>query len=184
LPGVDATVVEHDTPAVYCLPAPRRQRQIVVTTGALHLLGAHELNAVLAHERAHLRGRDHLIASVAASLSLAFPRVPLFRHARNEIAILTEMDADDAASAQHGAAHDRLGAGQPCQGAHAIAGLGAGGHSVMHRRQRLLAPPRPLCRAARLSGRIASLGALTLPLGLSCATVTMVAGLTISAVAG
>jgi Zn-dependent protease with chaperone function len=184
LSGVDATVVEHDTPAVYCLPAPRRQRQIVVTTGALHLLGAHELNAVLAHEQAHLRGRDHLIASVAASLSLAFPCVPLFRHARDEIAILTEMAADDAASSQHGAGTIASALASLAKARTPSPALGAGGHTVMHRLQRLLAPPQPLCRAAKLTGTVASIGALTLPLGLSCVTVTIVAGLTISAVAG
>ena len=40
---------------------------------------------------------------VAASLRLAFPRVPLFRDACDEIAILAEMAADDVASRQHGA---------------------------------------------------------------------------------
>jgi len=58
-PGVGATVLEGDEPAVYCLPG--RRRRIVVTSAALALLDDDQLAAALAHERAHLRQRHDLV---------------------------------------------------------------------------------------------------------------------------
>jgi Zn-dependent protease with chaperone function len=74
-----ATVVEHGTAAVYCLPG--RPRRIVCTTAALQTLNAEQLRAALAHEQAHLRGRHHLITGGARALARAFPYVPAFRYA-------------------------------------------------------------------------------------------------------
>jgi Zn-dependent protease with chaperone function len=47
-------IIDGDRPTVYCLPGRRR---IMLTTGALTRLDDGELDAVLAHERAHLSGR-------------------------------------------------------------------------------------------------------------------------------
>ncbi|MGI8448167.1 MAG: M48 family metalloprotease [Streptosporangiaceae bacterium] len=58
-------LLEDDRPAVYCVPARRR---IVFTTGALRRLDSPQLDAVLAHERAHLAGRRHLVIILATSL--------------------------------------------------------------------------------------------------------------------
>lgn len=49
-----ALVVDHDIAAAYCLPG--RRSQVVLTSGAMEALDEDELRAVLAHERAHLRG--------------------------------------------------------------------------------------------------------------------------------
>ncbi len=59
-----------------------------------------QLAAVLAHERAHQAGRHHLLLSLAAVPAAAFPRVPAFRMARDEVARLSELAADDAAAAR------------------------------------------------------------------------------------
>jgi len=82
-------------PAVYCLPG--RPGLVVCTSGALENLCADELAAVLAHERAHLRGRHHRLLTFAAALRSAFPFVPTFRLAEQHLAVLVEMRADDAA---------------------------------------------------------------------------------------
>ena len=63
-------LIDDEHPAVYCLPGRRR---IVMTTGALRCLDARQLEAVLAHERAHLSGRHHLVLTFANALKDAFP---------------------------------------------------------------------------------------------------------------
>ena len=68
-------VIDDAHPAVYCLPGRRR---IVLTTGALRCLDGRQLDAVLAHERAHLSGRHHLVLTLAGALKDAFPVVGFF----------------------------------------------------------------------------------------------------------
>lgn len=96
-PWLGVTVVEHDEPAAWCLPGT--ERQVVLTRGAVEALDRPQLAAVLAHERAHQRGRHHLLVSLAGALVTAFPRVPGFRLAHQQVARLTELLADDAATA-------------------------------------------------------------------------------------
>ena len=76
-PGLDALVVDYEQAAAYCVPG--RHGQVVLTTGALAGLTQAELAAVLAHERAHLRGRHHLVVGAVKGLAAAFPGIPLPR---------------------------------------------------------------------------------------------------------
>lgn len=141
-----AVVVDHGEPAVYCLPGPGRP--VVVTTAALRVLDEAELAAVLAHERAHQAGRHHLLVSLGTVPSTAFPWVPAFRTARDEIARLAELAADDAAAARSprlAVAEALLTLGAAPAGA---AALGAGGSSAAARVRRLIAAPNPLGRTA------------------------------------
>lgn len=94
-----AVVLDSDLALVYCVPG--RGRQVVVTSGALRSLTESELDAVLEHEGAHLRGRHHLLLTAVRGLSRAFPGVPLFRQAVAEVGRLLEMCADDVAAARH-----------------------------------------------------------------------------------
>lgn len=91
----DVVVLHHSTPTVYCLPGPRQR--VVVTDGALAALTDAQLSQVLAHERAHLKARHHLVLGWAE----AFARVLRGRLgsgvAKVRIAELAEMHADDAA---------------------------------------------------------------------------------------
>ncbi|MGP4050465.1 M56 family metallopeptidase [Streptomyces sp. 2A115] len=91
-----AVVLEHTTPAAYCVPT--KGGRVVLTSGALRRLPPGTVAAVVAHEQAHLRGRHHLMAALAASLAGAFPYVPLFRLAGAAMAGLVELAADDHAS--------------------------------------------------------------------------------------
>jgi hypothetical protein len=175
-----ATVIDHDTPAVYSLPAPSAPKRVIVTIGALDILGDEELAAVVAHERGHLLHRDHLVTAIAGALHLAFPRVPLLRHARHEIEILAEMAADDHARRDHStdalaAALLALAAARTPQHA-----LGAAEHSVADRLRRMLASTKPLPKPTRIGTVATAATALTLPVGLSCTTmlaaVAVVAG--------
>jgi hypothetical protein len=97
-PTLGAIVIEHDTRAAYCLPG--RHGKVVISSAALTSLDDDELRAVLAHERAHLSGRHHLVLGAASGLARAFPFVPLFTTARQECAVLVEMLADDKASGE------------------------------------------------------------------------------------
>jgi Zn-dependent protease with chaperone function len=101
LPGVTAAVVlDAPRPAAYCVPG--RPGTIVVTSGALALLDPPQLAAVLAHERAHLAGRHHLLITLTRGLAAVFPAVPLFTQGPQNVTRLAEMCADDAAARRGG----------------------------------------------------------------------------------
>ena len=93
-------LLEDPEPAAYCLPG--RRFGIVVTRGALDRLTGPELRAVLAHERAHLNGRHHLLVTWTRVLDTAFPGVPLLRAAAREVPELVEWVADDHAAREAG----------------------------------------------------------------------------------
>ena len=99
-PRLDARVVDDDTAAVYCLPG--RGGGVLFTSGALVRLSGAQRRAVVAHERAHLRGRHDLLVASAALLRTAFPRVRLFDQAWKQTVALIEMRADDVAARRHG----------------------------------------------------------------------------------
>jgi Zn-dependent protease with chaperone function len=93
VPG--ALVLDHPAAAAYCVPGLRSK--IVVSAGALELLGPAELAAVLAHERAHLRERHDLVLLPFTALRRAFPRSGTCADAYRAVALLVEMLADDGA---------------------------------------------------------------------------------------
>jgi Zn-dependent protease with chaperone function len=98
--GVDAVVVDAPERAAYCVAG--HPDTIVVTSAALDTLTNRHLQAVLAHERAHLAGRHHHVLAFARALAVAIPGVTLFSTGAREIARLLEMAADDAAARSHG----------------------------------------------------------------------------------
>jgi Zn-dependent protease with chaperone function len=101
LPGAGAAVVlDTAQPAAYCVPG--RPGAIVLTSGALAVLDPGQLTAVLAHERAHLAGRHHLLIALTRGLAASFPGVPLFTRGPAAVARLAEMSADDAAARHSG----------------------------------------------------------------------------------
>lgn len=160
---LDALVIEHAAPAAYCLPG--RNGQIVLTSAALSALDRSQLDAVLAHERAHLRGRHHLILAAADALLHAFPGVPAFREARDALGRLVEMLADDDAAASS----DRLTVATALvrlaeRGMTPAAALGAGGESALGRVRRLLAPARPLGTGRTVVATLATGALLALPM--------------------
>jgi Zn-dependent protease with chaperone function len=148
-----AVLVDHHEAAAWCLPGGARQ--VVLTTAALGALDAVQLTAVLAHERAHQRGRHHLLVVAAGSLAAAFPRVPAFRHGHTQIARLVELIADDAAAAvspRLKVAEALLTLAAPAPMA---AALGAGGSATAARIRRLIAAPAPLGRSRAAAGLLA-----------------------------
>lgn len=89
--------LEQATPVAYSLGG--RHGAIVATTGVSELSpSAHR--AILAHERAHLRGRHHVLVLFVSVLARALPFVPLFRAAPATVRVLVELAAD-ATAARH-----------------------------------------------------------------------------------
>ena len=168
LPGNDdAVVLDAAQPVAYCLPG--RPATIVVSSGALAVLDRGQLAAVLAHERAHLASRHHLLIAVTRGLTAAFPAVPLFARGAEHVARLAEMCADDAAARRSGrgtlaAALLTMATGAAVP-AHA---LSASACAVTARLQRLVDDPGP---ALRVRYGL-TLAAMTVLLALAPALVT------------
>ena len=158
------TVLSDERPAAYCLPG--RRHRIVLTSAALTALEPAALDAVVAHERAHIRQRHHLALGFADALACAFPRMRLFADARVAIRRLVELAADDAACASA----DPLAL---AEGLLSVAGapspavaLAAGGDAAA-RIRRLIAGRRPLPRALSRLGLLTAAVALALPFALA-----------------
>jgi Zn-dependent protease with chaperone function len=164
-PGLDALVIDHDQPMAYCLPG--RRHSVVLTTGALDRLDDDQLSAVIAHERAHLEGRHDLATNIAVAIARAFPVIPLFRQARDEIACLVEMAADDSATRHHHRHTVAAALVTVAGGRTPSASMGAGGSTALARVKRLLGPHRPLPRAARAGGVLGISLLVLLPLELA-----------------
>jgi Zn-dependent protease with chaperone function len=166
-PALDAVILDDDAPAAYCLR--RGRRRVVITAGALSRLSPGQLHAVLAHERAHLRGHHHLMLAVAAALARAFPAIPLLARAAAELAVLAEMTADDAAARRHNPA-DLAAAlvALATAGSSRTTALTAGGPAAIARIQRLLTSPPRHGLPTRTFRLAAGLAALTIPAAIAC----------------
>jgi len=94
-PALGAVLLEHSQPAAYCVAG--RHPTVVLTTGALQALAPGQLEAVLAHERAHLAWRHHRLLAMARISRRALPFLPLMRDTEVQVQRLVELHADDAA---------------------------------------------------------------------------------------
>ena len=171
--ALDVLIIDKDTPAAYCLPCGRHR--VVISAGTLSRLSPSQLHAVLAHERAHLRGHHHLMLAVAAALARAFPAVPLLARAAAELTVLAEMTADDAAARRHDPADLAAALVTLASAGISTTALTAGGPAAIARIQRLLAPPAPPglpIRAVRLA---AGLAALMIPIVITSVPLAIVA---------
>lgn len=98
--GADIVVVPSDEPVAYCVAG--RRPAIVLTTATLSMLSTDQLDAVIAHERAHLAGRHAALVEFMRSLAAALPKFRLFKDGAARISTLLEMRADDVAARRHG----------------------------------------------------------------------------------
>lgn len=147
--GVDGLVLDAPQRMAYCLAG--RPGTVVITSAALDALDRPHLDAVLAHEQAHLSGRHHLLLATTRALATSMPWVRLFGVAQGEVSRLLEMCADDVAVRRHGSA--ALVAAILALGGGSIpsAALGASTVGVCARVTRLSAPE---ASADRLRARI------------------------------
>ncbi|MGW2177599.1 M56 family metallopeptidase [Streptomyces sp. NPDC001732] len=78
--GGELVVLRDSRPDAYALPGrPGAPGRIVVTTGMLRALDPAERDALLAHERAHLKGRHHLFVVAAEAAALCHPALRALR---------------------------------------------------------------------------------------------------------
>ena len=90
-------VLVTDDPGAEAFALPARHGGIVMSSGALALLDGDELDAVLAHEQAHLSQRHHLIAALSLHIGRVLRPIPFIRAATAAIPLYLEIAADDAA---------------------------------------------------------------------------------------
>ncbi len=158
--GSSARVIDHPTAAAYCLPG--HHARVVVTTGALGLLDDAELDAVLAHENAHLAERHDLVILPFTAWASALPWLRGPRRAREAVEGLVEMVADDRACVGRerrvlAAALARVGSA-----AAPVGGVASTEHALLPRVRRLLDPPRR-SGSARGAAYLGAAAVLALP---------------------
>ena len=148
-PALGAVVVEHPQPAAYCVAG--RCPTVIVTTAAMAALDSGQLDAVLAHERAHLAGRHHALKAAALIGRQVLPFLPLLRDAEAQVTRLAELQADDAAiraADPRALATALVVLATPAAPAPAPA-LAAAATDAVQRIHRLLEPAEPLGRLRR-----------------------------------
>ncbi|MEV8435909.1 M56 family metallopeptidase [Actinosynnema sp. NPDC051121] len=140
--------LDHDEPLAFSLAGT--PGVVVATEGLLRRLTHEQVDAVIAHERAHLRGRHHLLVAAGDALSTVLPFLPLFRRTPAVVRELVELAADAAAVRACGVETVRAallrvsGHGTPGSA------LAMGRDSVDVRLELLSHPRRPPHRARRL----------------------------------
>ena len=175
-PDLGATLVDHAQPAVYCVAGPHPT--VILTTAVLRALDPDQIEAVLAHERAHLACHHHRVLAIARIGRQILPFLPLMRDADTQTTRLVEMHADDAARAHRGTGPLATALVVLAAAAGPAPGLAAARVDAVQRIQRLLRPAEPLSRVRRrLLGAGAAVLALTpVLLALTPAIVALVLG--------
>ncbi|MET7756877.1 M56 family metallopeptidase [Streptomyces sp. NPDC005389] len=165
-PALRATVLDDERPAVYCLPG--RSRRVVVSSGAVDALTPAQLAAALAHERAHIAGRHHLLVAAAEAFAAVFSRLPLARHGEGSVPLLLEMAADDRALRR--CTRDALATAlyALASGRAPRSAFAAGGPSAALRMRRILTPHSAGHPVLRGLLTIAAAGLAMTPLIVAC----------------
>jgi len=166
--GPDTRLLDHPAPVAFCIPGARPL--LVLSSGMVAELESAQLDAVVAHERAHLAEHHHLLLLPFVAWRAALPVLPAADRAHDAVRDLVEMRADDVALASlSGPARRRTLAaaivavaagagGQLPDGALAVTG-----GSVAVRVRRLLAPAEPLPAAARWAALLSAVALLLAP---------------------
>ncbi|GGF40534.1 M56 family metallopeptidase [Subtercola lobariae] len=86
-------IIDSPAPVAYCLPGARTVT--VLSEGLVTLLSTDQLEAVIAHERGHLRQQHHIVLVAFESWRSALPWFPIATRAQVAVSLLVEMLADD-----------------------------------------------------------------------------------------
>ena len=95
-------VLDGSPPMAYCIPG--RSSRVVLSGATLEVLDRAQVDAVLAHEQAHLRHRHDVVMESFTAFHRAVPAPLRSRTALQTVHRLLEMVADDAARRRCGAA--------------------------------------------------------------------------------
>jgi Zn-dependent protease with chaperone function len=134
----------------------------VLSAGVLDCLEPPAVQAVLAHERAHLRERHDLVVLPFVAWGATAPFVRGMVCAQLAVAALVEMRADDVATGCSGrkqltGALRTMGAGAPA------AALTSFTVALEHRLDRILTPPPALPGALRVLVRVGAVALVAVP---------------------
>jgi Zn-dependent protease with chaperone function len=176
-PGLGATLVDHWQPAAYCVAG--RRPTVILTTGALAALDGDQLAAVLAHERAHLAFRHHLLKDLARIGRQVLPFMPLMRDTDTQVARLVELHADDMAGRSCAPGPLATALVILATGASPEPALAAAATDAVQRIHRLLGPAEPpLSRVRRqlLGAAVAAIALTPVVLALAPAVVALALG--------
>lgn len=132
-------VLEHPTPTAYCIPGLRHR--VVLSQGTIDALPSDDLEAVLSHERAHLRARHDLILEFFTVLHTAVPEILRSRAGLAEVHLLVEVLADRAAARAVGEPALARALVTLATGGHPRATLGSGGGTTRTRLELLAQRP-------------------------------------------
>ncbi|MEN3302096.1 M56 family metallopeptidase [Pseudonocardia sp.] len=149
-PGAPLLWLSSASPVAFSLGG--RPGAVVLADGLRERLPGAGVDAVVAHERAHVRGRHHLLVAVVEGLARALPFVPLFVAAPGAVREQVELVADISAVRACGADAMRAallavtGAGTPAEA------LAMARDAVDLRLRYLAAAAEPPTAASRLTG--------------------------------
>jgi Zn-dependent protease with chaperone function len=146
-PALGAVLLDHPAPAAYCVAG--RHPTVILTTGAVQALDPAQLDAVLAHERAHLASHHHQMIALARIGRQVLPFLPLMRDAQTQVARLAEMHADDTATRASDPRSLATALVVLATAANPAPALAAAATDAVHRIHRLLGPAQPLGRTRR-----------------------------------
>ncbi|GIE87048.1 M56 family metallopeptidase [Actinoplanes regularis] len=93
--GAEVRVLDGALPLAYCVPG--REPRVVLSDAVLRVLDRAQVDAVLAHERAHLRHRHELVMESFTAFYQAVPPPLRSRAPLDAVHLLLEMVSDDAA---------------------------------------------------------------------------------------
>ena len=166
--GPDTRLLDHPAPVAFCIPGARPL--LVLSSGIVAELEPAQLDAVVAHERAHLAEHHHLLLLPFLAWRAALPVLPAADRAHDAVRDLVEMRADDVALRSLDGAEPRRTLAAAIVAVAAGAGgqlpdgaLAVTGGSIAVRVRRLLAPAEPLPAAARWSALLSALALLLAP---------------------
>jgi beta-lactamase regulating signal transducer with metallopeptidase domain len=157
-----------DLPQVDIIPDGRRfaysvpcfvSGRIVLSQGTIDLLERAPLHAVLAHERAHLLGRHHLVLQLATAIGQTFVRSPSAAVIATRITDLVELAADCYARRHVGRQPTITALTALADMSVPTGALPVGGRAVALRLQRLQDRPH-CCQTGRAKGVFAVAAAL------------------------
>lgn len=159
----------------FALSIGGRSGLILMSRGLRDQLTPAAVHATLEHERAHLRGRHHLILAIVETLALALPWCPLLRAAPEAAQDLVELAADSRAARHCGPSAVREALYRLTGSSLPVGALAMAGRLTEARLQRLSTGSIGGSGPSRLAGSTAvAAGALLLPTAAASLAVSVV----------